>query len=52
MFEPGTKTTPVFLPDDRGGCWSLFSNSVYFLSVGAVQPEKTYSRVLKMTGQV
>ena len=45
MREHGTKTTPVFLPADEEASWSL-------LAGGTVQPENTYSSILKVTGQV
>ena len=43
MQKHGTKTTPVFLTAD--GETSLLSGST-------VQPENTYSCILKVTGQV
>ena len=52
MHEHGTKTTPVFLPADGEASWSLLPSSVSLLSGGTVQPENTYSRILKVTGQV
>ena len=52
MREHGTKTTPVFLPADGEASWSLLSSSVSLLSGGTVQPENTYSCILKVTGQV
>ena len=52
MCEHGTKTTPVFLPADGEASWSLLPSSVSLLSGGTVQPENTYSRILKVTGQV
>ena len=52
MHEHGTKTTPVFLPADGEASWSLLPGSVSLLSGGTVQPENTYSRILKVTGQV
>ena len=48
----GTKTTPVFLPADGEASWSLLPSSVSLLSGGTVQPENTYSCILKVTGQV
>ena len=51
MREHGTKTTPVFLPADGEASWSLLS-SVSIQSGGTVQPENTYSCILKVTGQV
>ena len=52
MHEHGTKTTPVFLPADGEASWSLLPSSVSLLSGGTVQPENTYSSILKATGQV
>ena len=52
MHEHGTKTTPVFLPTDGEASWSLLPSSVLLLSDGTVQPENTYSCILKVTGQV
>ena len=52
MRERGTKTTPVFLPADGEASWSLLPCSVSLLSGGTVQPEKTYSCILKVTCQV
>ena len=51
MHEHGTKTTLVFLPADGEASWLLFPSSVSLLSGGTVQPEDTYSRILKVTGQ-
>ena len=52
MREHGTKTTSVFLPADRKASWSLLPSSVSLLLGGTVQPENTYSSILKATGQV
>ena len=52
MGEHGTKTTPVFLPADGEAPWLLLPSSVSLLSGGTVQSENTYSRILKMTGQI
>ena len=52
MREHGTKTTQVFLPADGEASWSLLPSSVSLLSGGTVQPENTYSCILKVTGQV
>ena len=52
MRQHGTKTTPVFLLADGEASWSLLPSSVSLLSGGTVQPENTYSRILKVTGQV
>ena len=48
----GIKTILVFLPADGEACWSLLPSSVSLLSGSTVQPEKTYSCILKVTGQV
>ena len=47
-----TKTTPVFLPADGEASWLLLQSLVSSLSDSLVQPEYTYSRILKVTGQV
>ena len=53
MCERGLKTTPVFLPADGETSWSLLPSSLSLLSSGGtVQPERTYSRIHKVTGQV
>ena len=52
MREHGTKTTPVFLPADGEASWLLLPSSVSLLSGSTVQPENTYSCILKVTGQV
>ena len=52
MREHGTKTTPVFLRADGEASWSLLPSSVSLLSGDIVQPENTYSRILKVTDQV
>ena len=41
--------TLVFLPVDGQASWSLLPSSV---SGGTVEPENTYPRILKVTGQV
>ena len=46
MYEHGTKTTAVFLPADGEASWLLLPSLVSLLSVGTVQPEKTYSCIL------
>ena len=51
MRKHGTKTTPVFLPANEETSWSLLPSSVSLLSGETVQPENTYSRILKVTGQ-
>ena len=52
MHEHGTKTTLVFLSADEEASWSLLPSLVSVLSGGTVQPENTYSRILKVRGQV
>ena len=52
MREYGTKTTPVFLPADGEASWPLLAILVSLLSGSTVQPEMTYSSILKVTGQV
>ena len=52
MREHGTKTTPIFLPADGEASLSLLPSSVSLLLGGTVQPENTYSRILKVPGQV
>ena len=52
MSEHGTKNTSVFLPADGEASWSLPPSSVSLLSGDTVQPENTYSSILKVTGQV
>ena len=52
MQEHGTKTTQVFLHAEGEASWSLLPSSVSLLSGGRVQPENTYPRILKVTGQV
>ena len=52
MCEHGTKTTPVFLPADGEASWLLLTSSISLISGSTVQPENTYSHILKVTGQV
>ena len=52
MREHDTKTTPLFLPVDGEASWLLLPSSVSLLSGITVQPENTYSCILKATGQV
>ena len=52
MREHGTKTTPVFLPADGETSWALLPSLVSLLSGGTMQPENTYSIILKATGQI
>ena len=44
MREHDTKTAPVFLSADGEACCLLLPSSI--------QPYNTYSRILKVTGQV
>ena len=50
MREHGTKTTLVFLRADVEVSWLLLPSLVSLLSGGTLQPENTYSRILKLTG--
>ena len=52
MCEHGTKITPVFLPADGEASWLLLPSLISLLSGSTVQPENTYSHILKVTGQV
>ena len=52
MHKHGTKTTLVFLPAGAEASWLLLPSLVSLLSGGTEQPEKTYSCILKMTGQI
>ena len=52
MPEQGTKTTQVFLHADGEASSSLLPNLLSLLSGGTVQPENTYSRIVKVIGQV
>ena len=52
MCEHGTKTTAVFLPADGEASRLLLPSSVSLVSGGTVQPENTYSSILRATGQV
>ena len=49
MCGHDTKTTSVFLPDEEAS-WLLLPSSVFLLSGSTVQPENTYSHILKVTG--
>ena len=49
MCEHSTKNTPVFSSADREASWSLLPSLISVLSGGT---ENTYSRILKVTGQV
>ena len=46
------KITPVFLPADREASWLLLTSLISLLSGGTMQPENTYSCILKVTSQV
>ena len=52
MHKHGTETTRIFLPADGEASWLLRLSLVSLLSGGTVQPENTYSHILKATGQV
>ena len=52
MHEHGTKTTLVFSPADGEVSWLLLPSSVSLISGSTVEPEKTYSHILKLTRQV
>ena len=47
-----TKTILVFLTANGEVSWLLLPSSVSLLSGGTVQPENTYSCILKVTDQV
>ena len=48
----GTKPVLVLLPCDGEASWLLLPSWVSLLSVGIMQPENTYSCILKVTGEV
>ena len=48
MCKDSTKSTPVFLPADGEASWSLLPSLVSLLSGGTVQPENTFSSILKV----
>ena len=50
MYEHDTKTTQVFLPADGDVSWLLLPIFVSLLSGGTMQPENTYSSILKVIG--
>ena len=52
MRKESTETTPVFLLADGETSCSLLPSSVSFLSGGTVEPENSYSRILKGISQV
>ena len=47
--QHGTKNIPIFLPADGEASWLLLPSSVSLLSGGTVQPENTYSHIIKVT---
>ena len=52
MCKHGTKTTPVFLSAVGEASWLLIPSLVSLLSGTTVQPENTFSCILKVTRQV
>ena len=48
----GTKTIPVFLHANREASWLLLPSLVSLLSGSTMQPENTYSCILKVTVQI
>ena len=52
MHENDTKTIPVFLPADGEASCLLLPSLITLLSGGTVQPENTYSCILKVAGQI
>ena len=48
----GTKTTWLFLPADGKASWLLIPALVFLLSGSTVQPQNTYSCILKVPNQV
>ena len=52
MYEHDTKTTQVFLRADGDASCLLIPIFVSLLSGGTMQPENTYSSILKVIGQV
>ena len=52
QVQHGTKTNLVFLLADGEAFWLLCPSSVFLLWGGIVEPEKNYSCILKVTGQV
>ena len=48
----GTKTTPLILPAAGAASWLLLPSLESLLSGNIVQPENTYSCILKVTCQV
>ena len=52
MYEHGIKITPVFLLADGKASWLLPPSLVSLLSGATLEPENTYSHILKVTGHV
>ena len=50
--QHGIKTIPELLPADGESSWWLLPNSVSLLLGGTVQPENTYSCIVKVAGHV
>ena len=50
--QHSTKTTPVFLSTNGETSWLLLPSLVSLLSDSTAQQEKSYSCILKMTGQI
>ena len=50
--QHGTKTIPLFLPADGTASWLLLPSLESLLSGDIVQPENTYSCILKVTCQL
>ena len=48
--QHGTKTTPVLLITNGEVSWPLLPSLVSLLSGGTMQPENTYSCILRVTG--
>ena len=48
MRKHGTKTPLVFLPADGEASWLLVPGLVSLQSGGTLQPENTYSSILKV----
>ena len=52
MREHGTKTTLLLSTSDGKTSWSPLPSLVFLLLGSTMQPENTYSCILKVTGQV
>ena len=52
MHEHGTKSILIYFSADGVAFWLLLPSSVSLISGGTMQPENTYSCILKVTGQV